>query len=366
MRQALWRFALGVVVVGVGALGLIRLGHAQRAQEPPLAPTAIVRAVAAGKPGLYPYGSPAFSTFVQDSYQETPSRGVEAFYAWLERTYQQTPQAKLPGHLAQSLHQALALRKRELAALRDPAKSKLELETAAWLHRMVKVTIPKFSLERGFEFVHTVGLGERQCLLQSILIAGLLQEMGVQAGSVMVWKNDAGKVSNLGHVSALMRLSNGRDVLVDASERVPLFTHRGLFAPVSGQYRFVEPVYADDSTITAYKVLKDAQTVPAQALAPLSNAYLRSQFYYYRGERAPGGFLSAPKTPEGLAASRHFLEQAVQIAPENPLAVYVLGLVYGRLGQPDLAKAQIEKGYQLYEQYGFIPDGPKAAMVGLK
>lgn len=330
--------------------------------------------------GVYPYGSSAFNTFIADSYSTNPRQGLQAFYDWLTAAYAKAPAAvKLAGHSNLGLTQAIAERKRQLAALRGVAeRTRLELDTATWLHRMVKSTIPKFSLDRGFEFSNTVLMGERQCLLQSVLIAGLLQEMGLNAGSTMVWKNGEGKVSNLGHVSAILRLSDGRDVLVDASEPTPFFKHQGLFMAVNGQMRFLEPQYAPDSssraegvsthlesTISAYTVLADNSTVQPKAVAPLSNAYLRSQFFYYRGERAAGGFLDSKKTPEGLEASRRFLKRAIEVEPANPLATYVLGMVYHRLGKANEAKEFIGRGYQLYGRFGFVPNGPKAAMENL-
>lgn len=332
-------------------LGLLGLGLAGWAWAQPQA-------------GEYPYRSPVFTTFVQDSYRESPAQGVQPFYAWFEAAYAKTPQAKLEGYPNLGLMMALAQRKKELAALRDPAaKTKLELETGAWLHRLVKSTLLKFSLERGYEFTYAVARSERQCLLQSVLIAGMLQQMGIEAGAYMVWKNQQGQVSNLGHVTAVIKLSDGRDVEIDASEPTPFFTHQGIFAPIQGKYQFAEPIFNPDHTISGYKLVATGQVVKPRAVTPLSFDYLRSQFYYYRGERAPGGFLAAPKTPEGLAASERFLRQAVRYAPENPLATYVLGLVLQREGKAEEARAYIRKGYALYEQYGYVPDGPKAAFA---
>ena len=314
--------------------------------------------------GAYAYRSPAFTALVQDSYRESPSQGVQPFYNWFEAAYAKTPKAKLEGYEKLDLMGALAQRKKELAATKDPAaRAKLELDTGAWLHRLVKATILKFSLERGFEFTYAVANSERQCLLQSVLIAGMLQEMGVEAGAYMVWKNNKGEVSNLGHVTAIIKLSDGRDVEIDASEPTPFFTHQGIFAPINGAYKFAEPVFNEDNTISGYKVMDSGQSVKPDAVTPLSYDYLRSQFYYYRGERAPGGFLAAPKTPKGLAASERFLRQSVKYAPENPLATYVLGVVLQREGKLDEAKTYITKGYKLYESYGYIPDGPKDAFA---
>lgn len=316
------------------------------------------------KPSLYPYRSAAFDTLIADSYKLNPE--AQPFYDWLESTYAKTPAAKLPGQPNLSLVQALEARQKAIAATSGArAKSELELDTAAWLHKLVKATIPRFSLERGFEFTNTVTLGERQCLLQSVLIVGLLQRMGLQAGAYMVWKNHRGQVSNLGHVAAVLKLSDGRDVLVDASEKEPFFRHQGLFGLVNGEYRFIEPVYSAYSTITAYKVLSSGEQVRPLAVKPLDTSYVRSQFYYYRGERAPGGFMGNPKTPEGLAKSEQFLLEAIRLAPQNPLAVYVLGHVYLREKKTGLAEKQYQQGCKLYRQYGYLPDGPKAACTGL-
>jgi Tfp pilus assembly protein PilF len=64
-----------------------------------------------------------------------------------------------------------------------------------------------------------------------------------------------------------------------------------------------------------------------------------------------------------LNASAKYLETAVHLDPSNPLAVYVLGLVYRKQGREAEAKAKLQEGLALYERYGFIPDGPKAAIA---
>ena len=89
--------------------------------------------------------------------------------------------------------------------------------------------------------------------------------------------------------------------------------------------------------------------------------FLRSQFYYYRGERAPGGFVGKPSTTTGLEQSAKMLEVAQRLEPQNPLVVYVLGHVYRKLGRIDQARAQYLKGYALYQTQGFVPQGPSEA-----
>lgn len=353
MRGA-WRMVGGaVLLVGLGA------GVWSARVHPPLPeptqPLVVVQTKAAEH---YPYRSPVFSAFVADSYREVPLR-VEPFYAWWEGAYARHPNVWLEGHA--TLITAMEARRKELAAARGEAKTRLELETARWLHKLVKTLIPKFSLERGFEFVYTVERGERQCLLQSVLIAGMLQKMGLDAGVVMVWKNPQGQVSNNGHAVTVLRLPGGRDVLVDASDPEPFIRHQGLFVydPAGRSYRFVEPVYSQDF-ITAYRLREGSQRVNPDQLRPLSALFLRSQFYYYRGERAPGGFMG-PSNPTGLAASARFLEQAIHYDPYNPLPVYVLGHVYAKEGKKEAARKQYLQGYRLYRAFGYVPSGPQAA-----
>ncbi len=227
----------------------------------------------------------------------------------------------------------------------------------------MKAVIPKFSLERGFEFANTVRLGERQCLLQSVLISGVLQQLGLRSGVAMVWRNERGQESNLGHVVTVLRLTGGRDVLVDASDKSPFMRHQGLLvrdtAGPGAPYRFVRPRYADDDTITAYTAGKDVLG-PAK-VGLLDAAYVRSQFDYYRGERAPGGFIG-PSTPEGLTRSARFLERAVKLSPANPLATYVLGHVYRKQGRLELARRQYELAGRLYRAAGHVPAGVADAL----
>ena len=126
--------------------------------------------------------------------------------------------------------------------------------------------LPKFSLDRGFEFHHAVGNRERQCFLQSVLMAGLLQRMGAEAGVVMIFKSQLGQTSNLGHAAVVLKLSSGRDVIVDASDPTPFIPHQGVFARVSG-YRFLTPVYAMDSPqIVSYRVMSGKFQIAARQL----------------------------------------------------------------------------------------------------
>ena len=309
----------------------------------------------------YPFGSSLFAQFVTDSSQAALAPNAPEFQSWWRERFKQNPHPDLPGA---TLDAALEARGKAIQAERDPSKrAQLETQTGAQLHVLVKKLIPKFSLERGFEFTNTVTKLERQCLLQSVLIAGMLQRAGIDAGTVMVWKNQAGGVSNLGHVVVVLKRSDSLDVLIDASDPEPFMRHAGLFGMVGGKLQFVTPTYAPNATITGYTTIKDSRTVKPLGFQTLSSAYLRSQFFYYRGERAIGGFMGNPSTPAGLEDSAKFLRESILLEPNNPLAQYVLGHVYRRLGKMDEARAQYAKGYGLYLEQGFVPQGPQEAMT---
>ena len=317
---------------------------------------------AKSKADLYPYQSAAFSSFITDSSLETKTSESQAFYAWFRLAYQHHPKA----HLEQIANLDLALEKRreELLVINNVAqKSTLEIKTASWLHGLVKTLIPKFSLDRGFEFTNALYFGERQCLLQSVLIAGLLQKMGVDAGTIMVWRSQSGEDSNNGHVVTLMKNVNGQDLIIDASDKQPFMRHQGLFIYDSSlqDYRFVHPQFAANGSILGYKRVADGRLLQPAQVEGLRVSYLRSQFYYYRGERVKDGFMGTPSTTSGLKTSARLLETAQHLAPQNALAVYVLGHVYRRLGRLPQARAQYSKGYSLYKTQGFVPLEPGLA-----
>lgn len=314
----------------------------------------------------YAYGTPAFDRLVRESYAGVQAGTLLDFGTWLARAYASTKAARLPGHERLSLADALAARQAELAAATSASRrTQLQRDTAAWLHTAVKAMIPKFSLDRGFEFANTVRLGERQCLLQSVLIAALLQRLGMDAGAAMVWRNEKGVESNLGHVTAVVRLANGHDLLVDASDPQPFMRHQGLFVRVRAgatfAYRFVLPHYGERDEILGYQDLKANRRAGVADTRPLAFDYVRSQFDYYRGERAPSGFLGK-STRAGLALSERFLTRATKLGPDNPLAALVLGHVYRKAGDERRAKAQYERAWTLYDRSGFVPPSAHAAV----
>lgn len=334
----------------------------------------VVAAVAAPAPRIasgppraprYPYGSAAFTQFLRDSDREAgPVQGGGSFYAWFDHAYA-TSSARLPGR--PTLEASLASQARAIGAVRDArGRAREELRTAVWAYRLIKTTIPHFSLSRGYEFVWTVQNGERQCLLQSVLMAGLLQAAGVEAGVAMVWKNMAGQESNNGHAVTIVRLTDGRDVELDASEPRPVATHQGLFVVEgrNGRYRFVEPTFDRSGMIVAYRSAAGGRpSLRPDEVQLLGVAFLRGQFYYYRGEQVAGGLVNGPATGDGLRAAARRLEMAVRLDPRNPLAVYMLGRVYLRSGQRDRAESRLRDAYRLYAQAGHIPAGPRAALA---
>ncbi len=227
------------------------------------------------------------------------------------------------------------------------------------LHQAVKKSLPTFTLDRGFEFSNAAIRGERQCLLQSVWIASLLRELKVDAGIAMVWKNDKGQVSNMGHVCAVAALPNGQRVVVDCSDPQPFIEHRGLFMSVEGAgYRFVEPSYKHGIMVSA-KDLKTDKVISSDRLKTLDESYVRSQFSFYRGERAPGGFMGKPPTKAGLAASEKLFRLSMGQNPNNPLSTWLLSLTLGKQGKLQEAKVFKDQARNLYEKFGWIPPSLK-------
>lgn len=319
--------------------------------------------VAAITPANLTYGGENFRALAAESYRLAGLKGD--FQSWLADAYQKGG-VQLAG--GKTLNEALAARKAALAASCTPAeKDALARDTAAWAHRFIKKVVPKFSLERGFEFAGIVQTGERQCLLQSTIIAGLLQQVGLDAGLVMVWKSMNGQESNLGHVTSVLRLPSGAgDVQVDASEPQPFATHQGVLAWADGAYRFLAPKFGPDSVIRSYERSDGKGSISAANLTFLSLNYVRSQFDYYRAERATGGVLgtgTGKSTPAGLKTSEQFLRRALTEEPRNALAASVLGTVLRKEGRPNEARAQYRRAGALYAAQGHTPAGMQANLT---
>jgi hypothetical protein len=316
---------------------------------------------AQGEDERYPYAETAFTGFVGESFREARRGAAEDYYGWFEDAYSRST-LRYPEQESRPLPDLLEWKRQELARVTDPAaRGRQERELAGWVHAMVKKVIPKFSLDRGFEFVNVVRHGERQCFLQSVLIAGLLQKAGVPAGVAMVYKNVQGRPTNNGHAVTVVRLASGRDIVVDASDPEPFVRQAGLFLRTAG-YAYVDPVYdTSTSEITAYRTAGSAKRLQPSEVRTLDIPFLHSQFYYYRGERAPGGVLFVRKSRAGLAASIAHLRKSVELCPANPLSVYTLGRAYLAQGKTRQATPLLTRAFRLYDRYGWVPSGPRDA-----
>ncbi len=308
-------------------------------------------------PSDYAYGGKQFGRLLADSYESRGTADPSGFYRWADSAYASN-YAVLSSRKYPSMGAFLDAKRADLAAVKDPLKrASAEIDLGKRLHKFVKKTITRFSLDYGFEFCNVVKYGQRQCHLQAVLIASMLQRAGMDAGLVMVYRNITGEESNNGHAVTLVKLADGRDIIVDASEQEPFARQQGLFARM-GDYRYVRPVYrANSAMITHYLPAQGSGKIPTRRVKPLDFAFVRSQFYYYRGERQQGGLVNGPETKQGLAASEHFLERSVTICPSNPLAVYMLGRAYLAEHRTEQARTTLEKANKLYKAFGWVPGG---------
>jgi hypothetical protein len=311
----------------------------------------------------YPYGSAAFDGLVSDSYAVAGEGAADEFHQWLRNAYGSSGRP-VPGTPGKDLAHDLSLERTELQGLADPVqRSGRETELARWAHAFIKKAIPRFSLDRGYEFRNVVKYGERQCLLQSVLIAGLLQSLGCDAGIAMVCRNDKGEVSNNGHVTVLLGLADDAALLVDASDPTPFVKHQGLLVSAQG-YRYVNPIYAPGSDrIERFRIVDTRARLAVAKVSGLDIAFVRSQFWYYRGERVPGGVTIGARTAAGLAESRKCLEESVRGCPGNSLAVYMLGRTLLYQGHTDEARKRFTTAEELYAGYGWVPDGLREALA---
>ena len=310
----------------------------------------------------YPYGGSQFTTLVADSYHRAGGT-TQQFYTWWDTKYRTGGRSLLGWSKAGNLQAGLTAEKAKLAALHDPAqKTARILADCTALHHWVKTALPRFSLTEGYEFSNAVTKGERQCLLQSVLLSGMLQVVGVDAGCVMVYRSISGEESNLGHVVCRVRLPNGRDTLLDASDPVPFVRHLGLLGDVKGQPRYADPVFVGKGAlVSGYTLPGSGKTVTASLLRPLTFDYVRSQFDFYRGERTPGGLLAAHPTWEGLSEEARWLTLSTVHCPDNPLSVYMLGRAYWKLDKQAAARRALSQSLVLYADAGKVPQGPREA-----
>lgn len=305
----------------------------------------------------YSYGSRKFTALIDESCLECNAKQNQDFYDWFNKAYLKSKYF-YKNYQNIELNNLLDTMKTNISSVKDPAKrTTIEISFAAWMHRMVKTVIPRFSLDRGFEFYNVMKLGERQCLLQSVLMAGMLQRAGIDAGAAMVFRNIAGAESNNGHVVTLIRLSNGDNIVLDASEQVPFVNHQGLLVR-SLDYTYVRPAYRKDSSrISGYFTETGNKHLSNKDVRPLNYDYMRSQFWFYRGERVKGGLLYTNKTAIGLKSEERALLKSVKLCPYNPLSTYILGRTYLAEGNREQAIKYLKIAEKMYKSYGWSPPG---------
>lgn len=296
----------------------------------------------------YPLDSEKFDTLVADSYKVAGNAEQAEFKKCWTKAFESAGLGS-PEEWARQTRVRLA---------KTTNRTEIQRLAAVQVFRVVKKSLPTFDLDRGYEFTNAAENGQRQCLLQSVLIASTLQQAGLDAGCVMVWSNERGEVSNLGHVATFVKLNNGRQMLVDASDPGPFATHAGLFLVdgTKNTYRFVRPNYDKDREIEAFATADSAPLDPKEMFKALDYDYLRSQFDFYRAERIPGGFLDHHAEPEPLKKSLAFFEASVAKCDRNPLAMLCYGRTQLRLGDARGAET-IARARSLYEAYGWLPPG---------
>ena len=160
-----------IVALGLGAVALgLALAAFPRAQiEAPPRPAWAKQFVPGGL--RFPYGGREFSGFVSESFRNCGGKSKE-FFDWFNQAFQEARGVTLARWL-NSWKVRLDTTSRSDV---HEASTEAQREFAADVHKAIKQTIRKFSFDRGFEFAYTVRFGERQCLLQSVLAAGLLQK----------------------------------------------------------------------------------------------------------------------------------------------------------------------------------------------
>lgn len=292
---------------------------------------------------LFPYHGDVFDSFLHESFQIAGRTDDQAFYDAMNERAKKGIGVTWDEWI-KNAHAA------------DPHPTPESARKAAesvW--RLMKHTVTKFSLDRGFEFSNLVEYNERQCFLQSVILAGALQKAGYKAGIAMVWRNPENQTSNNGHAVTVMHLDGNRDILVDCSETAPFPEHTGLFLKQGATYKYVVPQFAKDSSITGYKPAAGGALIGTSKLDTLDIPFLRSQFDYYRGERTPDGILAKNSTKEGLAGTEKWLRKSLSEAPGNPLSRAVLLDTLKEQGKLAEAESTRKQALALYERYGWVP-----------
>jgi hypothetical protein len=226
---------------------------------------------------------------------------------------------------------------------------------------LVKKALPHFSLNTGFEFKDAVLKGQRQCFLQSVLLASFLQEAGIPAGVAMVNENESGEQTNNKHAVCIARLANDHDLVIDASAPEPFVRQKGLFLECTNGYRFLRPDYEPDSSIASFQAYRFPTAYAVDQIQPLDLEFIRSQFEYYRGERTVGGVMAKAKRPGGMELARRFLSRSVYLCPGNPLSAYMLGRVLQWQGHGREAGKALRKAMSDYLEAGWVPPDEQEA-----
>lgn len=319
----------------------------------------------------YGYGSPEFDTFVKASYDELRLADFQEFYQWMDLAYEKWKKQgetngtyPFPAAESSDLKGLCAAVEKQRSLQQDTGElAGMEMSCARGVHRMVKSVIPRFSLQRGYEFTSVPRYGERQCFLQSVLIAGLFQLMDMKAGLVMVYRNEKGEESNNGHAVVLLRLSDGHDIIVDASEPRPFATHKGLFCNDYRGNRYVKPVFVSGSEMIAgYQQESDDEPIERETIGALDITFINSQFDVYRGEWVNGSLHSGRKSRQGLESAVRYFRRSVNTCRNNPAAVYMLARALEELNNNDEARRQFRKACELYSECGWFYKGQKEKM----
>ena len=312
----------------------------------------------------YPYKSAKMDKFIIDSYNNTNSMDYKQFYKWMDDKFTQwlkENKKKLPVNLMDKSNftEFCSASKRELQAVKDnKKKEKAIINLCQWLHKYIKKIIPVFSLQRGYEFSNVVLFGERQCYLQSVLIASILQYMGIDAGVVMVNKNEKGVESNNGHAVTLVKISKDKLIVVDASEPYPFAIHQGLFLKRDGNYIYLVPNYNTDKIIKDFNTYNNKK-VSNREVSCLNEDFLNSQFYVYRGEWVDGALHDNKKSAVGIKKANNYFKKAVEICSENTLALYFYARSFEEMGEKENAVKYFDKAYKCCVKYGFVPPNLK-------
>ncbi len=306
------------------------------------------------------YAGPTFDSFVRDSFRYVSAGNPARFYDSMEMG--------IESYFDEPWNSFINRQRGLLAVAKSPeAKRDARVAVCTEVHRMVKQLVPKFSLERGFEFAYMTTKGERQCFLQSILIAGVLQRCEIESGIVMVYRNPAGQPSNLGHCVVVVTLSHGEQVLVDASAPEPFIAQKGIFARYRDDYIFLRPIFENKVFITGYRrEVLPAASLPVQQVLPADITFMRSMFEYYRGERVINGVLTKNPSESGIRKSIRQLQKSVKLCRENPLALYMLGLAIEKQGKSNQWKYFYRKAKELYSRSGWVPSNLDLALKRVK